>query len=1056
MVIEGSQEVKNPPLEGLEENKGDQGKPPLQPSKRRTRPPISSQSPQQRKKRFDSQFEVLDTTFQNANSEDVEARVTLLKQKQDALKSRLDEIHSQDMRFRKHYWDSTEELAQWSGQLQQKDTELEAKIENSQKTLQTELKSDLQKQLNSEIDLLHSRTEKLEKDILAKSAAEIKNSQMTLRTELKSDLQNQLNSEIDRLHSQLDQDILTKSAALQLEANQRSEDLKQNILNELNQGLGEKLKIYINEIVTEKLRKQEDINSRLKSNIAEQKKNQESMYHDLETLKKSAINQEQLGALEGKFKKEDDKLWQNVNNLFVGKSEYDALDGLAIQLAKRTETLEIKCEALEKKAASPRFAIELNEKRMVNIEKGILELRLNKDDRYKEVEEKLASVTTEMRVLNGKIVKLNEDLQDFTKNSQDPSFQLSFDSQIKLKKEISEQLEELNSRLLQNDKKINAFKDDLLQRAFFDPKLMKGMNDELKSRIEHLSYQLESLKSIEIAALENRQTIVETALVDQGKPQQHVLIIDSFYQKVNDMISSLQELREQNALEKAEVSNRLEKIEKVQTTEIEKLRLMVHEVYNESAINLKISSLEAKMRDLNDGHQREQQRIAGLSQKQSDLSLQINEQTQNLNFLQTQTKGYQTREETNREWRLTTENAVKKIQTDLKEMKMFIDSHHGGIKHLDGQSEELRKEVILIKTACANLEHSLININNGLETLVDTQNKNFMQKIQETIDALQSNSERFQTLLTSEVQKIDEKFIQLEHHLSTLARNSFHLSRSFEQEESKRMSPPLQAEPINREMKDSKSSPSEAYQGRFPGLLFDSKKKPPFEEGYRGGIIDERPSITQEEGYHGRLSGFNFTQQTEIQHRQQQQPQEGYRSRITDDVPSISRQEGYPSRVSGINFPQQLEYQPRLQQQTQQPTQPQQLQHQIQQLQQQQQHQQQQQQPQQQRAQRNRLVLENPEDERFDEIQRQPNTSFLQPPSHQHLLSLLPSSSLQIPPSTSHLQSQNQAESRITREERELSESTQQKIPTQLPTSLKKNIVADLFSSKNKQKRDLH
>ncbi|CAM6000939.1 unnamed protein product, partial [Sphagnum balticum] len=289
-AMEGSQEVKNPPLEGLEENKGDQlGKPPLQPSKRRTRPPISSQSPQQRKKRFDSQFEVLDTTFQNANSEDVEARVTLLNQKQDALKSRLDEIHSQDMRFRKHYWDSTEELAQWSGQLQQKATELEAKIENSQKTLRTELKSDLQKQLNSEINLLHSRTEKFDKDILKldeNSAAEIKNSQMTLRTELKSDLQTQLNSEIDRLHSRtdkleqnimkLDEDILTKSAALQLEANQRSEDLKQYILNELNQGLGEKLKIFIDEIVTEKLRKQEDINSRLKSNIAEQKKIQES------------------------------------------------------------------------------------------------------------------------------------------------------------------------------------------------------------------------------------------------------------------------------------------------------------------------------------------------------------------------------------------------------------------------------------------------------------------------------------------------------------------------------------------------------------------------------------------------------------------------------------------------------------------------------------------------------------------------------------------------------------------------------------------------------------
>ena len=928
MVIEGSkEEIKEPMILDPSEK----------PPKKKGRPPMSSESPTQRKKRFDSQFEALDSSFQNTDSEDFALRVALLSQKQEALKSRLDEVHSQDMKFRKHYYDSNEDLTKWNG-------ELEAKIENFQQIFQTALKT-----RNEEVQEYVSKQMKVESDRAFKE-----------NQDLREKLENRVNAKIVKL----DQDL---SATLRNEANQRNEDLQRNILNQLQ--LDEKFNDFLEKVIQAKLKKQNADYEKLFKKVAEgldaYEKHLETLELEIKTLKKS-LNQKQLDQIEEHFAKKDDALWNNIKEMFVGKGEYDALDDFTHQLAKRLETYETKCDAVEKKIASPQIAIELNEKRLDKIDKDILDLRLFRDNRFKELDEKLSPMSTEVKILQGKVLKFNEELLNLN-----PGERQSSVAYEKFQKEIFEHLEELKNRLIQSEKKIESVKEDLSQRAFTDPKIIKELINDLKLKIQHCLNSVDTLKASDLPHLENRQTIVETALMNQEKPQHNFMIIDAFQQKVNDMINSLQKLREQNAMEKAEAGARLEKIEKVQNTEMEKLRLMV----NETTIDFKFSSIEAKIRELSDDYNRELQRISGLVQQQSELSLQINGQTQNLNFLQSQIKSYQTREETNsREWRLAIENLIKNCQKDIKEVQMFLETHHCGIKSLDGQSEELRQEVLLIRSACSNLESALNNVNNDIGILIEAQNKTFLKQIKETTDALQANSERFQYLLTSEVKKIDEKFFRIDDKISNLVRNSFHLSRSFEQEEEhkdlRRISPSLQAEkqnlPSSQPREESRSSHFEGYQGRLSVNLQDSKKK--------SSLVQNRLSDEIPPSSHGRLSGLNLSQQ----------------NKITDEILPI-RRERHQSR----------------------------------------------------------LVLENPEEEQFGQprLQDQPSysqtalpkkTSFLQPPSHQHLFSLLPSSSLNMPSSTLQ-HSQPLAESRI---DRESLESTQKK------QIAKKNVVADLFSSK--------
>ena len=74
-------------------------------------------------------------------------------------------------------------------------------------------------------------------------------------------------------------------------------------------------------------------------------------------------------------------------------------------------------------------------------------------------------------------------------------------------------------------------------------------------------------------------------------------------------------------------------------------------------------------------------------------------------------------------------------------------------------------------------------------------------------------------------------------------------------------------------------------------------------------------------------------------------------------------------------------------------------------------------------------------------------TSFMQPQSHQQLLSLLPPSSIILPSST--LQQPSQQSSTIIRAASEINK----KSSMPQTTNLKRNVVADLFSSKNRSKR---
>ncbi len=547
-------------------------------------------------------------------------------------------------------------------------------------------------------------------------------------------------------------------------------------------------------------------------------------------MQQSLVKNEEFHEMERKIYLKIDSgskaLWKDVTEKFVSHLEYD-------EIQKLVHSLPNKIDAVDKKLQSSQNSMDLNDIKCKKLETDFKQLLLSKNDQYQELKDKISHFVSDLKRLDLKFFKLDEHFNKLTQiQSADPNIQSRADPNIQVDDEskkgalkyVMDHLDEIYERLQKAEVQVETLKHEFSHHEVFDPKFLEGLNQRFKSQVEICLEAVESLKTVKIPALNNGQSQMERNLLDIANSKDNI-VIDSFQKKVNEISDSIGKLREQNTLEMAEISSKLDLSEKLHANETEKLRARSNDITQEKSVNYKIfiSPLEDKIRNLDRDYQSEKLKILTLSNQHSNLSLKMNEHIQNFTYFQSQTKVHNEKEEINsREWKIGTNKLIEKCQIDLREIKSIIESHNGGINFLNDQFEATRQEILSLKGACGKLESVMNNVNSDFQSLLENQKNTFMQRIKETVDTLDSNAEQFQNRLILEAQKTVERFSRLDENISNLLRNSLHISRSFEEEEETKelargtSEKPSQSQSRSKEVQESRLSMQEGTQSRLP------------------------------------------------------------------------------------------------------------------------------------------------------------------------------------------------------------------------------------------------
>ena len=820
-------------------------------TKKKRKPPASSISPETRKKRFDSFFQTIDTEFKGLSPEDFAKKLDIIYQRQGSIKQRLDEIDSYTRKDNQYVRDQQEtETQNRSAVVKELGDSLREQFESALHKMSLELKEDFKLQQDKDRKELRDRlfalidkvndTESnfITKDELMKLSEELKSA--TREREDAKKIQETLIAQYEELRTTQTamtdkmavskSNFITKDELLKLSeglksATREREEAKKiqetliaqyEELRTTQTAMTDKIAVSLTKedftILSEDFNSQcVDLNDVKKQIHGLIDKNSESLehqkalraktetielqHHDIAVKIQDLACKDDIKDINHKLKTFDAKLveflenlWKDVTENFVGEKEY------------RPKIKSI-TEELSKIGAQQQYLVENTLKL---IEKDILAINLSKSDHYNEIMNKFAELSGEQKSLESKTKILKADLELLLKKNSESQFRGITPQQDKesiniedvnqistILKYIEEHEEKIRQSLkameeLREAQKINIHNSESTQT--------------LTKQVNHILETLKNMQSGEIRELFGRQSHLEEQILLNQQSQNNHAIIESFQLKVNELNNNVRRLHEKAMSDIIDISSRVDKYEKVVSTE-NQLRSRESDS-SPSILEKKIGLLEEEIRDLATSQIQEEKKIVSLMEAIQTLKSELGEHIQAFSFYKSSNNGYLAKEDQNaRETRLFLNTRIEKCLTEMKDLKIWLDSQQSEMQSFREQNEGIKTEMMDLRNNANKYGTTLNNLTFELRNEIQDQNTKLSQKIQENLDNLTLLKGRLSNKITLEATKTEERIGRIEEHISKHAqRSSLHLSRSFEEEENKQQSSrPFYEQPLSSE-----------------------------------------------------------------------------------------------------------------------------------------------------------------------------------------------------------------------------------------------------------------